>query len=79
MDLDWQKVPKQWTVGHHEALRALLSFCGVFSIFLCCLLFAGDELCFAVFMEWAALCIDQTGVLCCLWTRCVMEDSGWQV
>jgi hypothetical protein len=38
-----------------------------------------DVLCFAVFMEWAALGVDQTGVLCCLWTGCAMEDNGWHV
>ncbi len=39
----------------------------------------GDELCFAFFMEWVALDIVQLGVLCCLWTGCIMEDGGWQV
>jgi hypothetical protein len=72
-------VPKQWTVGHHEALSVLLSFYDVFSIFLCCLLFVGDVLCFAIFVEWVRLGVDQIGVLCCLWMGCVMEDNGWQV
>jgi len=30
-------------------------------------------------MEWVALGNDQTGVLCCLWTGCIMEDNEWQV
>ncbi len=55
-------MPKQWTVGHCEALMALLSFCYVFSIFLCCFLFVGDELYFVFFMEWVAINIDQCGV-----------------
>jgi hypothetical protein len=50
----------------------------VLSIFLCCLLFIDNELCFTFFMEWAALHVDQFGVLCCLWMGCVMNDSGWQ-
>jgi hypothetical protein len=68
-------VPKQWIIGHHEALRVLLSFCYVFFVFLFGLLFVGDEFCFVVFVKWATLGIDQLGVLCCLWTRCVMEDN----
>jgi hypothetical protein len=55
-------VPKQWTIDHHEALKALLSFCYVFFIFLCCFLFAGDELYFVFFMEWVAINVDQRGV-----------------
>jgi hypothetical protein len=42
-------------------------------------LFVSDELCFAFLMEWAVLDIVQLGVLCYLWTGCVMEDGGWQV
>jgi hypothetical protein len=72
-------VPKQWTIGHLEALRACLSFCYVYSIFLCCLLFVGHERYFAFFMEWVALGVDNLGVLCCLWTICIMEDNGWQI
>jgi hypothetical protein len=55
-------VPKQSTIGHHEGLRALLSFCYVFSIFLCCFLFAGDEFYFVFFMEWVAINVDQRGM-----------------
>jgi hypothetical protein len=63
-------VPKQWTFDHHEVLRALLSFYYVFSIFLCCLLFVGDEFRFVFFMEWVAINIDQRGM-------CVV--FGWDV
>ncbi len=52
-------MPKHWTNGHHEALRALLSFCYVFPIFLCCFLFASDELYFVFFMEWVVVNVDQ--------------------
>jgi hypothetical protein len=33
---------------------------------------------FCILHEWAALGVDQLGVLCCLWTGCVMEDCEWQ-
>ncbi len=42
-------MPKQWTIGRHEALRELISFCYVFSIFL--VLFVGNEYYFAFLME----------------------------
>ncbi len=47
--------------------------------FFCCLFFVGDELCFGFFMDWAALGIDQLGVLCYLWMPCIMKDGGWQL
>jgi hypothetical protein len=42
-----------------------------------CLFFVGDELCFAFFMDWAALGVDPLGVLWCLWMPCIMKDGGW--
>jgi hypothetical protein len=58
---------------------ALLFFCYVLSIFLCCLLFACDEFCFAFFMEWMAFNVDQPGMMCCIWMGCIIEDNEWQV
>jgi hypothetical protein len=36
--LDWQKVPKQGTIDHHEALKVLFFICSVFCFMMfCCL------------------------------------------
>jgi hypothetical protein len=59
--LDWQKVPKEGTVGHHEALRVLL-FCS-YLCFCFILLFVGDELCFSFFMNLTTLDIDRSSIL----------------
>jgi hypothetical protein len=67
-------VSRQWTIGHREALRAPVTLCCLLSLFFC-LLFVGDELCFAFFMDWPALGVDQLGVLCCLWMA--MNYEGW--
>jgi hypothetical protein len=40
--LDWQKVPKQGTIDHHEALKVLFFICSVFC-FYDVLLLANDE------------------------------------
>jgi hypothetical protein len=72
-------VSRQWTIGHHEALRVPVSLCCLLSFFFYCLSFVGDDLCFAFFIDWAALSVDQLGVLCCLWMPCIMKDGGWQV
>jgi hypothetical protein len=34
---------------------------------------------FAFFIERVAFGIDLLGMLCYIWTRCIMEDGGWQV
>ncbi len=62
-------MPKQWTIGHREVLGALLSFYYVLSIFLCCLLFIGDEFCLIFFMEWVAINVDQRG-MCVVFVSC---------
>jgi hypothetical protein len=68
---DWQKVPKEGTVGHHEALRMLLFF----SYFCFCviLLFVGDELCFSFFMILTTLDVDRSRIL-----HCFGHDDLWR-
>jgi hypothetical protein len=56
--LDWQKVPKEGMVGHHEALRVLLFFNYLCFCFCVVLLFIDDELCFSFFLTLTTLNID---------------------
>jgi hypothetical protein len=61
--LNLQRVPKQGTIDHHEALRVLLFFiCCVFC-FCDVLLLASDEFLFYFFMVVMAINIDQTRIL----------------
>jgi len=69
--LDWQKVPKEGIVGHHEALRVLLFFS--YLCFCVILLFIGDELCFYFFMTLTTLDVDQSSIL-----HCFGHDDLWR-